>query len=687
MRRFAIVTGCAALLPLAAAAGTTFVAEKFDDASWTPGTIWARSGNFIPTVVSDDSQSPKTALRLTPNANGQYAAIEYKTAQPTTSGLDITFSLAMWGGNGADGMTLFLRKGSTASTTPGARGGSLGYSSNQQGGEYYSDGMPGGLLGVGFDLWGSYSSDDSVYGGTDCPAATYDRNGRTGGYEGNVPNSIVIRGPGSGHSGYCRLAGTQTGIAFNAGDSSRAARTRAVRVTVDPSSVASPLVSVYYSPDGATANWALAVTAPVPAALLNEATFKFGFTAGTGGLNNIHEVMELSVGSLIPLPAMTITTASLPATTAGANYSAPVATLNGVAPVTFALHETSAPLPNGLSLDSATGVVSGVPTSAGETTVKITATDSRGPSTSSTAQDYTITVIAAPTVTVVAPTAASAVGGIDVTITGTGFTPATAARVNGVACTSFTVVSATQITCGLPPSLVLGAVAVAVVTPDVTVAGTGLFSYTSPGTAPALTGVSPASATTDGNVVVTLAGTFLAWATAASIGGVPCTSLAADVAAGVGISAWTVHCTVPASPDVGSVGVSVTTPDGVASLPSSFAYITPSPSASLTPSVTASLSASPSVTASGSDTASFSASVSATASPSASYTPSLSAVSCAAGCEAALRSSRASPVRRTGACVSGSPWPPAFGRGHAQKPFPAPRACAPRPRQLATAGC
>jgi hypothetical protein len=624
MRLLAIAAGCAALLPLAAAAGTSFVVEAFDDPAWGPGTNWVRSGSFIPAAAYDADQVPNTALRLTPNANSQYAAIEYTTPQPTSAGLDISFNLAIWGGNGADGMTLFLRKGSTASTTPGARGGSLGYSSNQQGGDYYADGMPGGLIGVGFDLWGSYSSDDSVFGGTDCPAATYARNGHLGGYEGNVHNSIVIRGPGAGHTGYCRLNGTQSGIAFDAGASTRSARTRAVRVTVDPSTAASPLVSVYYSPDATTANWALAVTAPVPAELLAEPTFKFGFTAGTGGLNNIHEVMGLTVSSLDPLAAITITTDTLPAGTVGAAYSSTVGVLNGVSPLTFLLSGWPGPLPDGLSLEKGTGRVSGTPTTAGWWTVVVSVADSRTPSSSSTTHMYTIVINAAPTVTAVTPATASAVGGVNVTITGTSFTPATAFKINGVVCTSFAVVSATQITCGLPSSFVLGAVAVSVVTPDITVPATGLFAYAAPGTAPTLTGVAPASATTDGNVVVTLSGTYLAWATAATIGSVPCTSLVVDVGSAVSVTAWTINCTVPAAQDVGSVDVGVTTPDGSTSLPAAFAYITPSPSASLTPSVTASGSGSASITASASASESFSAS----------YTPSLSAVSSLACCEA-----------------------------------------------------
>lgn len=85
--------------------------------------------------------------------------------------------------------------------------------------------------------------------------------------------------------------------------------------------------------------------------------------------------------------APAITTASLPAATAGAAYSRQIAATGTPAP-TFAV--TAGSLPAGLTL-SAAGVISGTPTAAGTSTFTITATNAAG----ANARQYTITVAAA----------------------------------------------------------------------------------------------------------------------------------------------------------------------------------------------------------------------------------------------------------------------------------------------------
>ncbi|MFI5906942.1 IPT/TIG domain-containing protein [Dactylosporangium sp. NPDC051541] len=71
----------------------------------------------------------------------------------------------------------------------------------------------------------------------------------------------------------------------------------------------------------------------------------------------------------------------------------------------------------------------------------------------------------APTLTSVAATSGPQAGGGNLVITGTGLTGATAVTVGGTACTSYTVDSATQITCVLPSASSAGAAAVQVTTP------------------------------------------------------------------------------------------------------------------------------------------------------------------------------------------------------------------------------
>jgi hypothetical protein len=83
---------------------------------------------------------------------------------------------------------------------------------------------------------------------------------------------------------------------------------------------------------------------------------------------------------------MTITTASLPAATAGKAYTTTIVQAGGDAPVSFAL--TSGSLPTGLTLSTA-GVLSGTPTVTGSFPIIVTATDNGGCPIS---KSYTLTV-------------------------------------------------------------------------------------------------------------------------------------------------------------------------------------------------------------------------------------------------------------------------------------------------------
>ncbi len=115
---------------------------------------------------------------------------------------------------------------------------------------------------------------------------------------------------------------------------------------------------------------------------------------------------------------------------------------------------------------------------------------------------------AAPTVTSLTPATGPAVGGTVITITGTGFTGATAVNFGTITGTCLTVNSATQLTVTSPPGAA-GTVNVTVTTPNGTSAVTlaGQFTYTSPA-APTVTGITPDNGTFGTSVTVTnLAGT------------------------------------------------------------------------------------------------------------------------------------------------------------------------------------
>ncbi|HTD02241.1 PilC/PilY family type IV pilus protein [Undibacterium sp.] len=139
--------------------------------------------------------SGQGALRLTngdtttgSNGNNQTGSVISTTPFPTNQGVQVTFSTVTYGGNayknsagqnsGADGIAFFLMDG-TKTATPGAFGGSLGYSCSQ--GKTPADGVDGGYLAVAIDEFGNFSNPGD---------ATSDGPGQK-------PGSIVIRGSGS----------------------------------------------------------------------------------------------------------------------------------------------------------------------------------------------------------------------------------------------------------------------------------------------------------------------------------------------------------------------------------------------------------------------------------------------------------------------------------------------------------
>jgi type IV pilus assembly protein PilY1 len=113
------------------------------------------------------------ALRLTngdttTGSNGDYTtgAIVSDFIFPTSQGVQVTWTSVTYGGDGnngtgADGMTFFLADGGTdtAHANPasvGATGGSLGYSCSN--GNPVADGVYGGYLGIGIDEYGNFSN-------------------------------------------------------------------------------------------------------------------------------------------------------------------------------------------------------------------------------------------------------------------------------------------------------------------------------------------------------------------------------------------------------------------------------------------------------------------------------------------------------------------------------------------------
>lgn len=376
MKRFHLVGLCAAtflaLMPVkGASASTIFIDEPFGP-TWTAGTKWitATGSTFPPSIVTI---SPTSALRLTDAANNQNSAIFYADPQPTSQGLDVSFKQSQWGNTGlagADGIAFFIQKGSVTSAVAGSLGGALGYSAEWR--VSGRTGLPGGLLGVGLDLHGNFANPD--FGGSNCP--------EVGSSFTRTENFITVRGPGDGTLGYCRLASvsnSQTNWTTDnaaSGTNVRLSRARSIRIVIDPSTVSPPKVKVWVCDYTTTCNTSSTpvVNVNAPNELIAEPTIRFGFSAGTGGLNNNHEIWGLQVASVNSFPAVDITTTSVTNGSTESAYSQSIAA-SGVAPITYSL--VSGTLPPGVALNTTTGQLSGTPTSTGSFTFTIRATDSR----------------------------------------------------------------------------------------------------------------------------------------------------------------------------------------------------------------------------------------------------------------------------------------------------------------------
>ena len=297
------------------ASADNLLVEGFQNSSVSDAAAWSSGGSGTATdewpggacltAGTNTSQSPipgcsttaidsdgSGALRFTPAGGDRAGFVLNNHALPTTGGLDIAFDEAQYGGGGADGISLFLVDGKTDLTQPGSAGGGLGYSAGYSDGTF-GTGIANGLIGIGIDKWGNYSA----VGSTGSGCTTDGGVGSMG--PGQTPNVVAIRGPGNGSEGYCWLGASSNLDNLLTGNNTRAGATVHVHIVVDPSTVAERHVTVYL-------NDVQEIQIPVPQALLDATSFKFGFAGSTGGVTDIHEVWNFNIDSVIPVPSTTL---------------------------------------------------------------------------------------------------------------------------------------------------------------------------------------------------------------------------------------------------------------------------------------------------------------------------------------------------------------------------------------------
>lgn len=251
------------------------------------------------TVFGADAQLVDGVLRLTSNQTNQRGYVYIDIPFSSVFGIKASFEYFSYGGNGADGLTVFMFDAETQVFNPGGFGGSLGYAQRVN-----EPGLSNAYIGIGFDEYGNFGN--SAEG----------RNGNFFGVgQALVPNAVVIRGPGKGSTGYPFLVGRKTMETGNEGfrpdnqfpiSSGGLGTTRVtdrnlpgyrkVFMDLQPNPLGTGYFLTVQMEVTTRANEPMMLTIfdrpydfPAPKNL------KIGFSASTGGLTNFHEIRNLLV--------------------------------------------------------------------------------------------------------------------------------------------------------------------------------------------------------------------------------------------------------------------------------------------------------------------------------------------------------------------------------------------------------
>ncbi|MBI5295731.1 MAG: IPT/TIG domain-containing protein [Chloroflexi bacterium] len=395
-------------------------------------------------------------LRLTSATTNQAGSAIYNTAFSNTKGIQVSFLYATYGGSGADGFTFYLINGATVTPTVGATGGALGYSWRDDG--VTLPGVTNGYVGIGFDEYGNFTnSNGDNYG--------------IGGYASGLnPDRIAIRGPGNllDAGGFPYL----TSVPMPIETGSRASAKHVV-ITITPS----PTQTISVTVDGVAQ-----ITDYDISGYAMPATFKMGFSAGTGSVTNYHEIRDLTVTGLNPSITGVVTSGSPSVLGNSVTFTATVT--GGVA---------GTPAGNVAFYDGATYLGAGVLDGAGVATYATSALTAGNHTITAKYlgdSDYAIsqgtvaqsvTVIPAPTITGITPNTGPTSGGTSVTITGTNLTGG-AFTFGGTSATCTVALDGLSATC-TSPAHTAGPVDVVVTTPGGPATSTGGFTYL-PGSIP-----------------------------------------------------------------------------------------------------------------------------------------------------------------------------------------------------------
>ncbi|MEK7832373.1 MAG: putative Ig domain-containing protein, partial [Acidobacteriota bacterium] len=187
-------------------------------------------------------------------------------------------------------------------------------------------------------------------------------------------------------------------------------------------------------------------------------TGTFNFTISAVDVNGCGGLRAYSL--VIACPTITLSPTTLPNGLVGSAYNQTVTAFPALNAGAYNYSVTAGALPAGLSLNPATGAITGNPTAGGTSNFTVTALSS-GPCSGSQAYSIFVQPLC-PTVTNINSTGGptSGIVGATVTITGTNFTGVDSVKFANNVTATFTVVSNTQITTTVPAGAVTGAITI-----------------------------------------------------------------------------------------------------------------------------------------------------------------------------------------------------------------------------------
>lgn len=264
----------------------TCFSDDFSASTLSNNWVVARSsGNFTPAIVNG-------RLGMTEASTRQSTSATYQRLFPAANNLvTIEFDQYAHGGNGADGMAVVLSD-ARVTPQPGAFGGPLGY-----GFKPGVNGFAGGWLGVGIDEYGNFSGEG---GATN---------------KGRRKQSVVVRGSGSGTSGYNYLKGTCNNGAENTGGNclspivdsgSDSNRPHRYRLTIDSRIGGQSLVKVERNTGGGYSTLIDSFNAAGQSgqAAIPE-NLMLSLTGSTGDATNAHQIDNVRICALNSSPVGT----------------------------------------------------------------------------------------------------------------------------------------------------------------------------------------------------------------------------------------------------------------------------------------------------------------------------------------------------------------------------------------------